>query len=233
MKKLIYYLLLLSLIIPVNLKAQNYFNQVLAEVGFSNLRPNLYEFRFDVNEKMYPKQVAKISTGLFLGFKVELFKIGKNISFVPGVYYDLVFAEDTAEDLDLPGDGIIEASYSLIEYSVSDISANGDFYYRIRTASRDYFLGAGIGIHSVDHKTTFIMDPKFAPTGPLDNYIDTDVFDPGDIYDNGETKVAVNIIAKMDMGEKITFEGKLELMSEFSQFRFGLSYKLWERKEQE
>ena len=225
MKKLSMIILFMFFICSSGTRAQSIFNGFWGSTGITISRPEVYRLNFvtaqDDDDYFNLYNETKDITGLFLGLKVNLFEIKDYFYFGPSLYYLHFFPEIQYEE-----GGAEDIYYQEIDYTISDFSINGDFYFKLLKRERSIYAGLGVGIHDVRFRTKFFLDPpRDIPYFPE--------FDPeeNNEIDESEKKVAFHLIGKVDLSEKISLEARFEFMSELNQFKIVWAYNFWRRRE--
>ncbi len=228
MKKFTVLLLLMVFAFVSESFSQSFFSEIWGNAGFALSNPKLYtidkaeeEFFYDLNQN------SEGVFGLFLGLKANLLAINENFYFGPSIYINKLLPGTALIYIDDP---ISEDEYRIltneIKYNLTDLSVNGDFYYKIPKKGSALFSGAGAGIHNVTFKTTFDLADNWDRAGDFEPPITQE----DNVIDDSETKVALNLIAKVNLIQNLFLEGRFEFMDGLNQFRIIGTYKLWERK---
>lgn len=225
MKKIsVVVLLLMAFIYASGTRAQAIFNQLWGSAGFTISRPQLYSINLvtpaEGDDYFNLLSESKDVTGLFLGFKANLFEIKDYFYFGPSIYYQHFFPEVQYEDTG------VDDFLQRIDYTISDFSINGDFYFKVLRRERSLYVGLGVGIHDVRFKTNFFLEP------PRDIRPNSD-FDPveNNEIDDSEKKVAFHLIGKVEISKNVSLEARFEFLPDLNQFKLVWAYSFWNRGE--
>lgn len=216
--------LLMAFVYASGTRAQSIFNELWGSAGFTVSRPLLYSIKLvtpdpgkgDDYFNLFSE--SKDITGLFLGFKANLFEIKDYFYFGPSVYYQHFYPEVRYEDVG-------EDYYQEIHYTMSDFSINGDFYFKVLRRERSLFVGLGVGIHDVRFKSRFFLEPP----RDIPAYPDFDPVANNEI-DDSEKKVAFHLIGKVEISKNVSLEARFEIMNDLNQFKLVWAYRLWGRR---
>jgi len=224
MKKIsVIVLLLMAFIYASGIRAQSIFNELWGSAGFTMSRPQLYSINLvtpaEGDDYFNLFSESKDVTGLFLGFKANLFEIKDYFYFGPSVYYQHFYPEVRYEDTG------IDEPLQMIDYTISDFSINGDFYFKVLRRERSLFVGLGVGIHDVRFKTNFFLEPQ----RDIHAYPDFDPVENNEI-DDSEKKVAFHLIGKVEISKNVSLEARFEFLPDFNQFKLVWAYSLWDRR---
>ena len=91
-----------------------------------------------------------------------------------------------------------------------------------------------LAVHNVKFTTAFDLGLNLEEHWrPIANFPDEEFHSFGEPYpeiDDSETKIGLNLFAKIKIVQNLFLEGRFEFVSGLNQFRLTASYKLWERK---
>ncbi len=241
MKKLVVLILLMIFAFVSGTNSQTFFGEIWGNGGFALSLPKLYTL--DIGEEYEDGKIKNYilnrnttgAFGLYAGLKVKLFEINKNIYFGPSVYFQKILA---GTELIMFENPLTVDTYELlsneVKHTISDLNINGDFYFKIPNRERDLFVGAGVGVHNVKFTTAFDLGLNLEEHWrPIANFPDEEFHSFGEPYpeiDDSETKIGLNLFAKIKIVQNLFLEGRFEFVSGLNQFRLTASYKLWERK---
>ena len=241
--------LIAAILVLLNVSAshsQNMFTEIWVNGGFGLSMPEMYTIDVVTEDEHWGgiqgSQSYEGTFGLIVGLGVKLFEIKEGVYFAPSVNYQqlmpgehLIYYLDYFEGQDEP---YIEYDYT-IKNTLKDLSVNGDFYFQVPKRERTLYLGIGVGVHSVTFKQEFVFDPELWNSGQhMDGTIpglpgirpDTGDEPANNIIDESETKVGLNLMAKVKLVEDLFLEGRFEIIPGFPQFRLTASYPLWKKK---
>ncbi|MFC1557856.1 hypothetical protein ACFL40_00730 [candidate division KSB1 bacterium] len=223
--------------------SQSMFNEIWINGGFGLSMPEMYTIDATGEEHwdgLQGSQSYEGTFGLVIGMGVNLFKIKEGVYFAPSVYYQhLVPGENLIYYLDYfeGRDPLYDEYNYTINNTLKDLSINGDFYFQVPERERTLYWGIGVGIHNVtkEHKFSFNPLPWFTgnigETIPGLPGIKTETDTPANnLIDESETKVGLNLMAKVKLVEDLFLEGRFEIIPGFPQFRISASYPLWKKK---
>ena len=227
--------LIAAILVLANFSAshsQNMFSEIWINGGFGLSMPEMYTI--DVLGEEYWEEIKGSQSyegtfGLIIGIGVKLFEIKEGVFFAPSINYQhLVPGEHLIYYLDYVNEEYIEYDYK-INNTLKDLSINGDFYFQVPKRERTLYLGVGVGIHNVTKKHEFSYNPE-----PWDTQDEIPglpgVTEAKNLIDESETKVGLNLMAKVKLVENLFLEGRIEIIPGFPQFRITASYPLWKKK---
>lgn len=223
MKKIsVIVLLLMAFIYASGTRAQTIFNGLWGAAGFTISHPQLYSINLvtpaEGDDYFSLFSESKDVTGLFLGFKANLFEFKDYFYFGPSVYYQHFFPE--VQYVDTGIDDFLQE----VDYTISDFSINGDFYFKVLRRERGLYVGLGVGIHDVRFKSKFFLEPpRDIPTFP-----DFDPVENNEI-DESEKKVARHLMVKIEISRNVSLEARFEFMNDLNQFKLVWAYSFWNR----
>ena len=217
--------------------SQNRFSEIWINGGFGLSIPEMYTIDVLGEEHWEGIQGSKSyegTFGLIIGMGVKLFEVKEGVYFVPSINYQhLVPGEHLIYYLDYENEKYIEYDYR-IKNTLQDLSINGDFYFQVPGRERNLYFGVGVGIHNVTFKQEFSFDPEPWQSQEripgLPGIKPLDESPANNLIDESETKVGLNLMAKVKLVGDLFLEGRIELIPGFPQFRISASYPLWKRK---
>lgn len=222
--------------------SQNMFSEIWINGGFGLSMPEMYTIDAIGEEHwegLQGSQSYEGTFGLIIGMGVKLFEIKEGVYFAPSINYQhlvpgehLIYYLDYFEGREEPYD---HYNYS-IKNTLQDLSINGDFYFQIPKRERTLYLGVGVGIHNVTFKQEFsgqhtINGQEVSVWTVLDEIPGLPgVTEAKNWIDESETKVGLNLMAKVKLVGDLFLEGRFEIIPGFPQFRISASYPLWKKK---
>ncbi|MCK4967103.1 hypothetical protein KAS50_08730 [bacterium] len=232
--------LIAAILVLANFSAshsQNMFSEIWINGGFGLSMPEMYTIDA-IGEEHWEgikgSQSYEGTFGLIIGMGVKLFEIKEGVFFAPSINYQhLVPGEHLIYYLDYfeQGEEYVEYDYR-IKNTLKDLSINGDFYFQVPGRERTLYWGIGVGIHNVTKKHEFSYDPEPWGQGSMTDEIPglPGVTEENNLIDESETKVGLNLMAKVKLVENLFLEGRIEIIPGFPQFRITASYPLWKKK---
>ena len=236
MRRIVLIAMVMTIMSFSNSYSQKVFSEVWINGGFGLSLAEMYSINILGEEQWEGIEGDKSYEGVFgllIGGGIKLFEINENTYFAPSIYYHHLVPGKTIlyyYDYDSGTDTYSEYTYET-DNTLKDLSINGDFYFKIPKRERTLFLGIGVGVHNVTFKQEFSFEPKITGEVPgLPGIYYNDENDNNKLIDESETKVGINLIAKVKLVQDLFLEGRFEITPGFPQFRLSASYPLWKRK---
>ena len=240
MKKLVIQILIMIFALVSGTNSQTFFSEIWGNAGFALSLPKLYTLDTEAAfSEPVDEYILNSSTtgafGLYAGLKVKLFEINEHVYFGPSIYIQKILAGTELIMFENPIDANnYQFLSNEVKHTISDLNINGDFYFKIPSRERELFVGAGVGIHSVKFKTALDIGlGEEAYWREIANFPGEGSYSFDEPYpkiDDSETKIGLNLIAKIKLIQNLFLEGRFEFVSGLNQFRLTASYKLWDRK---